>query len=150
MTKTETYMLTNMITGDTYIGVSSDKRGLKQRLAQHKSRAKKGKHNHIPLYENIKEYGWDNFYPQVLGEGNDEKYYCWLMRPTLNQCWVGRKPISEKQVKATIASRIVAVRDKHTGKEYPSMKEARADTGILESSISRSLKWGPGRRWDLC
>lgn len=29
------------------------------------------------------------------------------------------------------------------------MKEARKDTGVLESSISRSIKYnGPGSRWE--
>jgi len=143
-----TYLLTNMITGDEYIGVTGDRGGLKQRCCNHKHRAKKGLHNHLPLYANINEYGWENFTARVLCEGDDEEYLCWLMRPSLNQCWVGKKPISEKQVEATRAARIIAVRDKTTGKTYTSMKEAREETGVLESSISRSLKNGPGARWE--
>ena len=143
----QTYMITNLITGDTYIGVTNDKKGLRMRCAHHKSRAKKGRHNHLPLYENINTYGWENFFSQVLCDGNEEEYYCWLMRPTLNQCWVGRKPISQKQVESTIASRIVSVRDKRTGKVYNSMKEAREDTGVLESSISRSCRY-KGGNWE--
>ena len=144
----QTYLLTNLISGDTYVGVTKDKKGLPMRCIHHKSRAKKGRHNHTPLYQNINEYGWENFRSEVLCEGNEEEYMCWLMQPTLNQCWVGRKPISQKQVEATIASRIVAVRDKRSGKEYPSMKEAREDTGVLESSISRSIRYGGGGRWE--
>ena len=144
----QTYLLTNLVTGDEYIGVTGDRLGLKQRLTHHKSRAKLGTHNHLPLYQSINEYGWHNFTGKVLCEGNEEEYYCWLMKPTLNQCWVGKKPVSQKQVEATIASRIVAVRDKHSGIEYPSMKAARAATGVLEGSISRSCKSGSNSRWE--
>ena len=143
----QTYLLTNLVTGDEYIGVTADKKGLRQRLAHHKCRAKKGRHNHLPLYQNINEYGWENFTGRVLCEGDDEEYLCWLLQPSLNQCWVGRKPVSQKQVKATIKSRIVAVRDKRTGIEYPSMKAARAATGVQESSISRALR-KPTHRWE--
>ena len=143
----QTYLLTNLVTGDEYIGVSGNQLGLKHRLAQHKSRARKGTHNHLPLYQSINKYGWDNFVGRVLCEGDDEEYLCWLLQPTLNQCWVGRKPISQKQVKATIASRIVSVRDKRTGVVYPSMKAARAATGVQESSISRAIR-NPKHRWE--
>ena len=143
----QTYLLTNLVSGDTYVGVTKDKKGLHMRGIHHKSRAKKGRHNHIPLYQNINEYGWENFRSEVLCEGNEEEYMCWLMQPTLNQCWVGRKPVSQKQVEATIASRIVSIRDKRTGKIYTSMKEAREDTGVSESSISRSCKY-KGGNWE--
>jgi len=148
MSMKQTYLLTNLITGDEYIGVTGDKLGLKQRCAHHKSRAKKGKHNHLPLYANINEYGWENFTARVLCEGDDEEYLCWLMNPSLNQCWVGKKPISEKQVEATRASRIIAVKDRKTGKVYNSQTEASEDTGVMISSICRSLKSGPGARWE--
>ena len=143
----QTYLLTNLSTGDEYIGVTGDNRGISMRMVKHKSRAKKGKHNHLPLYQSINKYGWDNFTGRVLCEGNEEEYYCWLLQPTLNQCWVGEKPISQKQVEATRKSRIVAVRDKKTGIEYSSMKEARAATGVQESSISRALR-NPTHRWE--
>ena len=134
-----TYMLTNLITGDNYIGVTNCKGGVKTRGIRHKSRAKMGRHNHLPLYQNINEYGWENFCIQELSNENDEEYLCWLMQPTLNQCWVGKKPISQKQVAATIESRIMSVKDAHTGKVYKSLTEASEDTGVMISSISRSI-----------
>jgi len=43
----------------------------------------------------------------------------------------------------------VSVKDRKTEKVYLSMKDARKDTGVLESSISRSLKYnGSGSRWE--
>ena len=57
-------------------------------------------------------------------------------------------PCPEHVKEATRKSRNIAVRDRTTDKEYSSMFEAKQDTGVLESSISRSLKGGSGRRWD--
>ena len=133
-------MLTNMVTGDTYVGVTNSKQGLKHRLACHKNRAQVGKHNHLPLYKNINTYGWDNFFAQTLCEGDDEEFYCWLMQPTLNQCWVGRKPISQKQVEATRKARMKAVLCVETGKVYASATEASQETNALTSAISMCCK----------
>jgi len=144
----QTYLLTNLLTGDEYVGVTGCRGGLKQRLIHHKSLAKKGRHNHLPLYENINKYGWENFIARVLCEGDDEEYVCWLLRPSLNQCWVGKKPVSQVQVEAARAARHVAVRDTKTGKVYESMKAARLDTGCSESSISRSIRQGAKYRWE--
>jgi hypothetical protein len=138
----ETYLLTNLITGDEYVGVTGDKKGLKKRLANHKERARCGRYNHLPLYANINEYGWDNFHAKVIQEGDHEEYYCWLMRPTLNQCWVGKKPISQKQVEACRKANSKAIRCVETGAVYKSAREAGRQLGKdkLFSSISNVLK----------
>ena len=141
MTKTITYLLTNLITGDSYVGVTSDRLGLKQRCAHHKARAKKGDHNHLPLYKNINEHGWNNFYCQTLCEGDDEKFMVWLLQPTLNQCWNGRvAPDNVKQASRDANSK--PVRCLETGVVYPSATEAGLALGKPKgfSAISNNLK----------
>jgi len=142
MANTATYMLTNMITGDTYVGVTSDRNGLKGRCYKHENRAKRGEHNHLPLYKNINEYGWSNFRSQVLCEGDDEEYYCWLMQPTLNQCWMGRRPISQVQVKAAQKANSKQIRCVETGVVYSSARDAGRQLGNpkLYSGISNVLR----------
>ena len=131
-----------MITGDTYVGVTSDRNGLKGRCYKHENRAKRGEHNHLPLYKNINEYGWSNFRSQVLCEGDDEEYYCWLMQPTLNQCWMGRKPISQVQVKAVQKANSKQIRCVETGVVYSSARDAGRQLGNpkLYSGISNVLR----------
>jgi hypothetical protein len=140
MSKTITYMLTNMVTGEEYVGVTTNE--LRVRCYHHKCRAKQGNHNHLPLYQNINQYGWDNFRSQVLCEGNDEEYYCWLMQPTLNQCWVGKKPISEIQVKACKESNSKKILCVETGVVYDSARDAGRALGKpkLFKGISNVLR----------
>ena len=148
-------MITNMATGDTYVGVTSAQKGLNGRLSNHKGRSITGKYNHLPLYANINQYGWDNFRPQVLCEGNEEEYYCWLMQPTLNQCWVGLKPISDIQVKACQESNSKQILCVETGVVYSSAREAGRllNKPKLYSSISNVLRGkaetAAGYHWEV-
>lgn len=141
----QTYLLTNLITGDEYVGVTGDKKGLKGRLINHKYRAKQGKYNHLPLYKNINEYGWDNFHAKVLEEGDHEEYYCWLMQPTLNLTKGGIGgcgEISQKCREATAKANSKSILCVETGVVYKSAREAGRQLGKdkLFSSISNVLK----------
>lgn len=131
-----TYLLTNLITGDEYVGVTADKLGLKQRLTHHKSRAKRGTHNHLPLYQNINQYGWENFHSKVLCEGDDESYYVWLLQASLNLCWNNRTcPDNVKEaIKEANSKAVVCV---ETGVVYPSATEADNNTPANYAAISR-------------
>ena len=136
-----TYLLTNLLTGDSYVGVTADKRGLKQRLTQHKCRAKKGQHNHLPLYQNINQYGWHNFHAQILTQDDSEAYCVWLLQPTLNQCWNGR--VCPDNVKSSTrdanSKSVVCV---ETGTVYSSATEAGLALGKPKgfSAISNCLR----------
>jgi len=128
-----------MVTGDEYIGVTADKMGLKQRCTHHKSRAKKGRHNHLKLYANINEYGWDNFTARVLCGGDDEEYLVWLMKPTLNDCWNGRKT-PEHVKRAAAESHHKPVRCVETGEVYESITAAGKAAGVSAHAISNHLR----------
>ncbi|QIN96852.1 hypothetical protein [Synechococcus phage S-N03] len=137
----QTYLLTNLITGDEYIGVTGDRLGLKQRCAHHKCRAKKGTHNHLPLYANINQYGWENFTCRVLCESDDEKYLVWLMRPTLNQLWKDdwTTPDETRQkISEGVGKPVLCV---ETGDIFPSATEAGLSLGKPKgfSAISNCL-----------
>ena len=130
-----------MITGDTYVGVTGCNGGLRVRMYHHKCRAKKGTHNHLPLYVNINEYGWDNFHSQILCDGDEEEYMVWLMRPTLNQCWNGREcPENVKNsIRESNSKRVLCV---ETGEVYPSATAAGIAIGKPKgySAISNNLR----------
>lgn len=139
----QTYLITNLITGDEYIGVTGDRKGLKQRLIQHKCRAKKGSHNHLPLYENINQYGWSNFTTRVLCEGDEERYYIWLLRPSLNQCFHNRK-CPPHVARASAVSHHKPVKCVETGVVYESITEATNSLGCSRGSISNHLRGKTG------
>lgn len=138
----QTYLLTNLITGDTYVGVTGDKKGLKKRLANHKERARCGRYNHLPLYRNINEHGWDNFYAQVLCEGDEEEFMVWLMKPTLNQLWEENWTTPQK-VRAKISDGVSKpVLCVETGVVYKGATEAGLALGKPKgfSAISNCLR----------
>jgi hypothetical protein len=86
--------------------------------------------------------------------GEREIYWIDKLKPQYNATLGGDggtlgRQCPEHVKEATRQSRIISVKDRKTGKIYESMKEARKDTGVLESSISRSIKYnGPGSRWE--
>ena len=145
-----TYLLTNMVTGEEYVGHTTNE--LKTRCSHHKHRSKQDQYQHLPLYKNIREYGWENFRGSVLCEGNEEEYYCWLFNPPLNQCFVGKKPISQLQVERTRQSRMRPVRCIETGEVYESATEAEKDKGLCRSvnSVCTGLrKSAGGLHWEF-
>ena len=79
------YKITNNITGELYIGSSKD---IKSRWANHKSPSTQ---KHLPnskLYQDMSEFGLDNFKFEVLEETSSlkkrEQYYIEYLKPTYN------------------------------------------------------------------
>lgn len=129
-----------MVTGDEYIGVTGDRGGLKQRCRHHKHRAKKGLHNHLPLYANINEYGWENFTARVLCEGDDEEYLCWLMRPSLNQLWKDDWTTPDEVRKKISKGNSKSVRCIETGEVFDKMEDAAKSVGVSGGMITMAVK----------
>lgn len=63
------YKITNKITGKIYIGFDSL---YPRRLRQHLNNSKKGIIS--PLYNDIREYGWDNFLKELLYQSWDREH----------------------------------------------------------------------------
>jgi len=151
------YQAINKINGKFYIGQTTYKK-LRQREATHWWYAK-NKDTNIPFSNALRKYGRENFDWIILEEcdvkdrGEREIYWIKKLKPQYNATLGGDggtlgRPCPEHVKEAARQSRIVTVKDKNTGKIYSSMKEARADTGVLESSISRSINKFEGRgRW---
>ena len=152
------YKVTNKENGKFYIGRTSYKK-LYMRKASHKWYANHMNTN-LPFPNALRKYGVDGFVWEILEECDDNKageremYYISELNPQYNATLGGDggtlgRPCPEHVKEATRQSRIVSVKDRKTGKIYLSMKEARENTGVLESSISRSLKYnGTGSRWE--
>ena len=152
------YKATNKFNGKFYIGQTSyDK--LSKRVASHIYYARNSNSN-LPFPNALRKYGKNGFDWEIIEEckkderGKREIYWIDKLNPDYNVTLGGDggtlgRPCPEHVKEATRKSRIIAVRDRTTGKEYASMKEARKDTGVMESSISRSIKNnGPKCRWE--
>lgn len=151
------YKVTNKENGKFYIGRTRYK-CLYMRKATHKWYAKQG--SNLPFPNALRKYGIGGFNWEIIEECEDPKagereiYWINKLNPHYNVTLGGDggtygRPCPEHVKEATRLSRIVSVKDKTTGKIYSSMKDARIDTGVLESSISRSIKYnGPGSRWE--
>lgn len=81
------YKITNMVTGDFYIGSSKD---VKLRLASHKWPSKWNQHPNNPMYLDMDRYGVDSFEFQVIAEVKPEQLketeqkFIEMMKPTYN------------------------------------------------------------------
>ena len=79
------YKITNIITGDFYIGSSQN---IKQRWANHKSPSKWKLHPGMKLYQAFINYGLDNFTFEILEETADvkkrEQYWIKQLNPSYN------------------------------------------------------------------
>ena len=79
------YKITNIITGDFYIGSSKD---IKLRWNIHKAPYTIKKHPNIKLYKAMAQYGRDNFTIEVIEETNSlrerEQYYIEQLKPVYN------------------------------------------------------------------
>jgi group I intron endonuclease len=151
------YKATNKVNNKFYIGRC--KGSISSREYKHWWYAK-NKNANTPFPSALRKYERDNFIWEIIEEtdkiNNGEREIYWIdkLKPQYNATLGGDggtygKPCPEHVKEATRQSRIVSVRDRTTGKEYSSMKEAKLETGVLESSISRSLKYnGPGSRWE--
>ena len=79
------YKITNIITGEFYIGSSKD---IKQRWANHKCLSKWKRHPNVKLYKAMAQYGLDNFIFEVLEKTADlkerEQYWIEQLKPSYN------------------------------------------------------------------
>lgn len=149
------YKSTNKINNKFYIGRC--KGPIKNREYKHWWYAINKKSN-TPFPNALRKYGRNNFIWEIIEETNEsnngEREIYWIdkLKPHYNATLGGDggtfgRICPEHVKEATRKSRMVAVRDKKTGKIYSSMKEARQDTGVQESSISRAIK-NKNHRWE--
>lgn len=150
------YKCTNIINKKFYIGKTCYK-SINKRINTHWWYANNVNTN-LPFPNALKKYGKESFVWQIIEECKNEdsgiREIFWIdqLKPQYNVTLGGDggtlgRPCPEHVKEATRKSRIVAVKDKKTGKIYSSMKEARKDTGVLESSISRAIK-NKNHRWE--
>ena len=82
------YKITNIITGDFYIGSSKD---VKQRWSQHKSPSVHKLWPNSKLYKSMAQYGRDNFTIEVIEETDNlkerEQYWIEQLKPSYNSIY---------------------------------------------------------------
>ena len=82
------YKITNIITGDFYIGSSKD---IKHRWANHKSPSRWKQLPNSKLYKAMASYGLDNFTLEIIEETDNlrerEQYYIECLKPSYNNFW---------------------------------------------------------------
>lgn len=151
------YKATNILNNKFYIGRCVG--DIKIREYKHWWYAN-NKTSNMPFPNALRKYGRNNFKWEVIEncvkETVSEREIYWIkeLNPHYNATLGGDGgrlgiPCPEHVKEATRKSKIVSVRDRKTGKIYNSMKEAREDTGVLESSISRSIKINNSKcRWE--
>jgi hypothetical protein len=150
------YKATNVLNNKFYVGRCSG--NIKVREYKHWWYAN-NKNSNMPFPNALRKYGRTNFKWEIIEEcskesvGEREIYWISTLNPHYNATLGGDGgrlgvPCPEHVKEATRKSRIVSVKDRTTGKIYNSMKEARENTGVLECSISRSIKINtPKCRW---
>ena len=82
------YKITNIITGDFYIGSSKD---IKRRWTSHKCLSMWKRYSNLRLYKDMAKYGLDNFIFEVLEETDSlkerEQYWIEQLKPSYNNNW---------------------------------------------------------------
>ena len=137
MTKTITYLLTNLITGESYVGLTTQT--LHIRGLQHKSRAKCDAQT--KLHKNIRTYGWNNFIMEELAEGDREGHFITELKPELNSDITGKGSNPNKgQIRTANKLRWRKVVCLETGKVYDNLQLAADDTGANRVSINNCCK----------
>lgn len=85
---TGVYKITNLQTGDSYIGSSKN---VKRRWMDHKKPCERTKQPNNKLYKDMQKYGLDNFKFELIEETTEdqrksrEQYYIQTMMPTYNR-----------------------------------------------------------------
>lgn len=143
------YKIMNTITGDYYIGCTSD---LHKRRIKHLSRFKRRSHSDFPLYRDMEKYGVEAYqwielehYSQKSKAFDRELQLIQLERPRLNSAKPGSatgRKISE-QGKLNIKRyhpRKIPIRCKENGEEYESISEAARQLGCHSANINKVLK----------
>lgn len=138
----KTYLITNIITGEKYVGRTKLK--FKKRWGCHKSMARRGLAG--KLYNNIRQHGEENFTMEELCEGNREKEFIEKLNPELNM------PAPTNYTKAVKVTRR-RVRCVETGEEYNSIAEAERLNNISRCGVSNVLNGrahsAGGFRWEF-
>ena len=82
------YKITNIITGDFYIGSSND---IKRRWAVHKSPSRWKLHPNVKLYRAMAEFGLDNFTFEIIEKTDNlrerEQYWIEHLKPSYNSVY---------------------------------------------------------------
>ena len=82
------YKITNIITGDFYIGSSKN---IKLRWAQHKRPSIQKRLSNSKLYKAMASYGLDNFTFEIIEKTDNlkkrEQYYIEQLKPSYNNNW---------------------------------------------------------------
>ena len=82
------YKITNIITGEFYIGSSHD---VKKRWVSHKSPSTHKRYPNSKLYKDMSQYGHDNFTIDVIEETDNlrerEQYYIECLKPSYNSMY---------------------------------------------------------------
>jgi len=163
------YKITNLITGDCYIGKTKN---FRKRLWNHKY---KGIHSE-DFESDIEKYGWDNFKAEIIEECTEaelterEAYYIETLKPAYNTIVRGRKRSIETRIKIskaltgkkqspeTIEKRKKSIRKRHETipqlnlghrkkcasdeREFESVKEMANYYGVTSGSATHALKRG--------
>ena len=100
------YKITNIITGDFYIGSSKD---IKLRWYIHKTPYTIKQHPNVKLYKAMAQYGRDNFTIEVIEETNNlrerEQYWIEYLKPVYNDRHADGYNIERKKESMRRASR---------------------------------------------
>lgn len=82
------YSITNNVTGELYIGSSKD---IKKRWYSHRSPSAWKKQPNLKLYQDMAQYGRDNFIFEVIEETTNlrerEQYWIEQLKPSYNSFW---------------------------------------------------------------
>ena len=93
------YKITNIITGDFYIGSSKD---IKKRWANHRSPSAHKQKQNSKLYKAMASYGLDNFTIEVIEKTDNlrkrEQYWIEHLKPVYNNLWAKGQNI-ERHIK---------------------------------------------------
>ncbi len=150
------YKATNKNNGKFYIGRCVGP--IKMREVKHWWYAN-NKQSNTPFPNALRKYGRDAFEWSIVEEcsadnvGDRETYWITELSPQYNATLGGdggRLGVTcPKYVKEAISkANSKQVKDNRTGKVYDSLKEASAATGVMVSSISRSIR-NPKGNWSF-
>ena len=82
------YKITNIITGEFYIGSSKN---IERRWYQHRSPSAQKRHPNSKLYKAMVSYGLDNFTFEIIEKTDNlrekEQYYIKQLKPSYNNNW---------------------------------------------------------------
>ena len=132
------YKITNIITGEFYIGSSKD---IKQRWAYHKRLSRWKRQPNSKLYKDMASYGKDKFIFKVLEETTDlkdrEQYWIEQLKPTYNDRHA--KGLNTERRKETTRRYSKEWRESHRN-EYLTKKKAYYSRPCLYNGETLTLR----------